>query len=52
MTVCDVRHLSAFNPAAMEGGAPRGTAPNANVAIGLDRAGFVRLLEDALAACP
>jgi pyrimidine-specific ribonucleoside hydrolase len=52
MTVCDARHVRAFNPAAVEGGRPRGAAPNANVATGLDHAAFVRLIEDALAACP
>ena len=52
MTVCDARHVRAFNPTASEGGRPRGAAPNANVAIGLDHGGFVRLIEDALAACP
>jgi len=52
MTVCDARHVRAFNPAAVEGGPPRGAPPNANVAIGLDHHGFVRLIEDALAAWP
>jgi inosine-uridine nucleoside N-ribohydrolase len=52
MTVCDARHVRAFNPAAAEGAPPRGPAPNVNVAIALDHARFVRLIEDALAAYP
>jgi inosine-uridine nucleoside N-ribohydrolase len=52
MTVCDARHVRAFNPAAVEGGPPRGASPNAHVAVDLDHAGFIRLVEDALAACP
>jgi inosine-uridine nucleoside N-ribohydrolase len=52
MTVVDARHVRAFNPAAADGGPPRGATPNANVAVGLDHAGFIRLLEDALAASP
>jgi inosine-uridine nucleoside N-ribohydrolase len=52
MTVVDARHVRAFNPAAVDGGPPRGTPPNANVAVGLDHAGFIRLIEDALAAGP
>ncbi len=52
MTVCDARHVRAFNPAAAEGAAPRGSAPNARVAVGLDRAGFIRLVEDTLASFP
>jgi len=52
MTVCDARHVRTFNPAAIEGGPPRGTPPNAHVAVGLDHAGFIRLIEDAVAACP
>jgi inosine-uridine nucleoside N-ribohydrolase len=52
MTVCDARHVRAFNPAAIEGGPPRGAPPNAHVAVGLDHAGFIRLIEDALAAYP
>ena len=52
MTVCDARHIRAFNPAAAEGAGPLGHAPNANVAIGLDHARFLRLIEDALAGFP
>lgn len=52
MTVCDARHVRAFNPVAAERAVPRGAVPNANVAVGLDHAAFVRLIEDALAACP
>ncbi len=52
MTVCDVRHVPAFNPAAAEGGPPRGEPPNARVGVTLDRPAFLRLLEDALASFP
>ena len=52
MTVCDARHIRAFNPAAAEGGGPLGQPPNANVAIGLDHARFLDLIEDALAGFP
>jgi len=52
MTVCDARHLPAFNPAAIDGSPPRGSAPNANVAVGIDHAAFLRLIEEALAAYP
>jgi len=52
MTVCDVRHVPLFNPAVAEGVPPRGAAPNARVATGIDRTAFVRLIEDALASYP
>jgi pyrimidine-specific ribonucleoside hydrolase len=52
MTVCDARHVRAFNPGAAEGAWPLGQAPNANVAVGLDHAWFLRLIEDALAGFP
>lgn len=52
MTVCDVRHVPAFNPAAAEGAPPRGKPPNARVAVAVDRAAFLRLVEDALASFP
>jgi inosine-uridine nucleoside N-ribohydrolase len=52
MTVCDVRHVPLFNPAAIEGGAPRGAPPNARVAVGLDREALMRLIEDALTSFP
>src|SRR2546426_4049194 len=52
MTVCDARHVRAFNPGAAEGAGPLGQAPNANVAVGLDHAWVLRLIEDALAGFP
>jgi pyrimidine-specific ribonucleoside hydrolase len=52
MTVCDARHVRAFNPLAAMDRPPAGPAPNANVAVSLDHSGFVRLLEDALTASP
>lgn len=52
MTVCDARHIRAFNPAVAEGTPPRGAPPNANVAVGIDQTAFLRLVEDALAASP
>ncbi len=52
MTVCDVRHVPHFNPAAVDGGPPRGAPPNAHVAVGIDRGAFLRLIEDALASYP
>ena len=52
MTVCDVRHLPAFNPAARAGAPPRGAPPNARLAVGIDRTAFFRLIEDALASFP
>jgi inosine-uridine nucleoside N-ribohydrolase len=52
MTVCDVRHVAAFNAAVLEDGTPRGAAPNAEVAVGVNREGLLRLLEEALAAYP
>jgi inosine-uridine nucleoside N-ribohydrolase len=52
MTVCDARHIRMFNPAVIEGTPPRGFAPNANVAVGIDQTAFLRLIEEALAAYP
>jgi inosine-uridine nucleoside N-ribohydrolase len=52
MTICDARHIPAFNPTAAIGGSPRGLPPNARVAEALDAPGFARLLNDALAAFP
>jgi inosine-uridine nucleoside N-ribohydrolase len=52
MTVCDVRHVPAFNPAAADGAPPRGAPPNARVAVGIERDGLLRLIEEALAAYP
>lgn len=52
MTVCDVRHVPRFNPAALEGGPPRGAPPNVRVAVAIDREAFLRLIEDALASYP
>lgn len=52
MTVCDVRHLPEFNPAAIPGGPARGAPANARVAVGIARAAFMRLIEDALASFP
>jgi pyrimidine-specific ribonucleoside hydrolase len=51
MTVCDARHLPAFNPSVIQR-QPAGEAPNANVAISLDREWLIRLLEDALRSLP
>jgi inosine-uridine nucleoside N-ribohydrolase len=48
MTVCDARHVRAFNPAAAEGEAPRGDVPNARVGVELDHARFLRLIEESL----
>jgi inosine-uridine nucleoside N-ribohydrolase len=52
MTVCDVRHIPRFNPAAGRDAPPRGAAPNARVAVAIERDGLLRLVEDALAAYP
>lgn len=52
MTVCDARHERAFNSGVVPGTPPRGGAPTVNVAVGLDHAAFVRLLEDALSSFP
>ncbi|HKV43318.1 MAG TPA: nucleoside hydrolase, partial [bacterium] len=52
MTVCDARHVPAFNPTVAAGGLPRGLPANARVAVALDAPGFARLLSDALASFP
>jgi inosine-uridine nucleoside N-ribohydrolase len=52
MTVCDARHEPALNTAASPGIGPRGLPPNANVALALDHAALLDLLEEALAAFP
>lgn len=52
MTVCDVRHVPHFNPAAIERAPPRGASPNARVATAIDREAFMRLIEAALASYP
>lgn len=52
MTVCDVRHVREFNPAAADGGPPRGASPNARVAVGVRREALLSLIEEALASLP
>ena len=52
MTVCDARHEPAFNTAASRGSGPRGLPPNANVALTLDHAALLDLLDEALGAFP
>jgi pyrimidine-specific ribonucleoside hydrolase len=52
MTVCDARHEPAFNIAASRGTGPRGLPPNANVAVALDHAALLSLLDEALSAFP
>jgi inosine-uridine nucleoside N-ribohydrolase len=51
MTVCDARHVPAFNPSVIQR-EPAGAAPNAQVAVALDRDRLIRLLEDALRSLP
>jgi len=51
MTVCDARHVSAFNPSVIQRD-PAGAAPNAEVAITLDRDALIGLLDDALRSLP
>jgi inosine-uridine nucleoside N-ribohydrolase len=52
MTVCDGRHLRADNPGAGAARAPRGEAPNAEVAVAVNADRFWELFLDVLASYP
>jgi pyrimidine-specific ribonucleoside hydrolase len=51
MTVCDARHVPAFNPSVIQR-EPAGAQPNAQVAVSLDRDRLIGLLQDALRSLP